>query len=491
MKKFLIILLISLCLVGTLAYYIIKKNEPDDTSSQDYISEADKYLDDKQYSKALEQYKLAINTDPSNTNAFLKAAEIYTLKSKDEEAIEILKNGESTVTNPDAIHSKIGTILFENYDVQSSLEYFEKAYEENPNNWENTLELVKVYSYFPDREEDSRNALNKIKTDNNDGLRWKNYYLSLLYSEDPAKMISYLEETPNIEDDDLKERINQLLQIAKKMQSDPEDIVQNNTLLSYEMINSELYSYAITLLDTVISENDEYYAAYMYKGICYISMNDLDKAIENLSTSITIDPDQLQPRIFLAQVYTKQNNQKDAIDTYEETLNLESDNEDVRYDYAKSLVNFNLYSQAKHQYDELISFGSENKLLYTIELVEIELDYLENYSEALDAIKRETENSSTFQNSDENIKAQALDILGWAYYKNSKKDDALKYLTQSIEVDPYNAKTYYHLGIIYKEIENGNESKINLERAIDLDLSGQISSKASNEIENMTNEDSI
>ena len=131
-----------------------------------------------------------------------------------------------------------------------------------------------------------------------------------------------------------------------------------------------------------------------------IYMDDLDKAVENLTTSASVDSDQIQPKIFLAQVYTKQKNQKDAIDTYEEALNIESDNENLRYDYAQSLVDFNLYSQAKHQYSELIALESESKLTYIIELAAIDLDHLENYEEALDIIKNATVDSSNFKTSE-------------------------------------------------------------------------------------------
>jgi len=489
MKKFYIIIVIIIILIGGLTYYILNKEKPTDTSVDDIIAEAEKYLENKQYSKALEQYKLAINTDPSKTDAYLKASDIYISKSKDNEATELLKNGVNSVTNPDDVHYKIGTILFDNYDVEGALEYFEKAYKENPNNWQNSIELVKTYSYYSDRKEDSIKVLNKIKTEENDGLRMKNYYLALLHSDDADKMISYLEDTSSLNDDSIKESINQLLQTAKKIKSDPDDIVQNNTLLAYEMISSELYNYSISLLDTVIGENDEYYAAYMYKGICYINMNDYDNAVENLSTSVAIDPDQVQPNLFLAQVYTMQNNQKDAIDTYEKALTLEPDNESVRYDYTESLISFGLYSQAKHQYTELINMESDNKLKYIIELTEIEIDYLENFTEALESIKEATIDSSNFSGKDSELKSKALDMLGWANLKNGQKDEALKYFNQSQEIYPYLAKSYYHLGILYNEIDNDNEAKINFERAIDLDLSGQISSKASSELENMSHED--
>lgn len=490
MKKYIIIILVSFILISVTVYYFASRTTQEEISVSDYIAQADEYFQNKQYSKALEQYKLAINSAPSNTEAYLKASEIYLLKSKQDEALELLRNSENSVTNPDMVHHKIGEILFDNSDLQGALQYFEKAYDENPNNWENTIDLVKIYSYHSDKIDQSIEALNKIDTDDNEGYRWKNYYLALLSYTDIEKSISYLEESSNIDESEIKQRINSLLEVVKKIQSDPEDIVQNDTLLAYEMIKAELYQYAIPLLEKVISENDEYYASYMYLGICYINMDDLDKASENLQKATSTDSDQVQPWIFLAQVYIKQNNQKQTIDTYEEALNIDKENENVRYDYARTLVNFGLFGQAKVEYKKLLDLDLDaaNKITYKIELALINLDHLEDYEEGLNLIKEVVEDREGYQAAESMLKAQALDTLGWAFEKNNEKDEALKYLKQSNETYPYNASTYYHLGSIYAEIENYTEAYLNLERAIDLDLEGVISSKASSELENLTNE---
>jgi len=488
MKKYIIIIIICFALIGGIVYYVITNNTQEDTNATEYLAQADDYYNDKQYSKALEQYKLAINTDPSNIESYLKAAEIYFLKSKIDDAIELLLNGENTVTNPDMLHYKLGQLFLEKDDKQVALEYFEQANKENPNNWENSIELVKLYSYYPDKIEQSIKTLEKIETEDNEGYRWTNYYFALLSYSETDKALEYLNDSTNISDSEVKDRINNLIEILNKTKSDPEDIVQNNTLIAYEMIRSELYPYAITLLGSVISENDEYYAAYMYLGICYLNMNDLDKAAENLTTATNTDSDQIQPWIFLAQVYTKQSNQKLAIDTFEEALNINREDETVRYDYAKTLEIFGLYMQAKTQYNELIELNTSNQVQYKIDLSLIHIDYLEEYEEGLNLIKEVVENWNSSLSVNSNLKAEALDVLGWAYENNDEKDNALKYLKQSLEINPYNASAYYHLGYVYSEIDNYVEANSNFERAIDLDLEGDISSKASIELEYLTNE---
>jgi tetratricopeptide (TPR) repeat protein len=487
MRKYIIIVVIASLLIGGFVYYFATRSNNGDSQGTDFISKASEYLEDKQYSKALEQYKLAINADPSNTQAYLKAADIYILKSDNNSAIELLKNGESTVTNADLVHHKIGELLLENNDIEGALEYFEKANSENPNNWQNAIDLVKVHSYYSDKKESSLDILRKISTDDKDGYGWKNYYLSLLSIDEIDNVISYLEDASDNTSPELKTIIDNFLEVAKKLKSDTEDIVQNNTLLAYEMIRAELYPYAIPLLETVISENDEYYAAHMYMGICYLNMNDLDKAQEKLATATTVAPDQIQTWVFLAQVYTMQNNQKDAIEAFEEALNLDKTDEEVRLDYARTLIKFGLFRQARLEYQELIDLNAESD--YRIEVALIDLDHLEEYSEGLNVIKEVVEDWEGFQTASDSVQSRALDTLGWAFQKNEQKDEALKYLKQALEIDPYLASAYYHLGVIYVEINDYAEASINFERAIDLDLDGDTGSKATNELENLNNED--
>jgi len=489
MKKYLLFIIISFILIGGLTYYFVKPKEKEEETSQDYLTKAEEYLDDKQYSKALEQLKLAINTDPSNAEAYLQAADVYLLKSDFDKAVEILQNGETTVTRADLIYHKIGQILFENNKIEEAMQYFELANSDNPNNWENAIDLVKSYSHYQDKKSTAIEVLENINLTEGKGYVAKNYYLALLSYDNIGTAITFLESAQNQAEEDLKGKIEKYLEVARKVQTDPEDIVQNNTLLAYELIRGELYGIAVLPLENAISENDEYYAAFMYIGICYMKMSDLEKARENLEKSVTIEPDEIQPYLFLAQVYTLLNNQQSSIDTYENALNIDKTVETVRYDFAKTLIYFELYQQARLEYKELINLNTQNIIQYKIELAALDLDFLDDYEEGLSLAKEVVEDWEDFKNTAKEMQAKALDILGWAYEKNNQKDEALKYLRRSLETYPYLTSAYYHLGIIYNEIENFSEARLNFERAIDLDTEGKISAKANNELENLSKSD--
>jgi tetratricopeptide (TPR) repeat protein len=490
MKKYAVIIILCFIIVGASVYYFSTKQDSDEEIASDHITKAEEYLVDKQYSNALEQYKLAINSDPTNTDAYLEAAEIYELKSKDSDAIELLKNGESVVNDPDKLQHKIGQLLLKSKDLENAIKYLEKANSSNSNNWENSIDLVKAYSYYEGKQEKSISILEKTNVDEGEGQVLRNYYLALLNIEDVDKSIDYLSDLTNISDTQLKEQIENFTKILNRIKEDPDEVIQNDTYVAYELIRAELYPYALTLLENVISENDEYYAAYMYQGICQIKMEEYEEAAKSLSLATSVDPDQLQPWVFLAQAYVYQNNPNEAIKAYEEALNIDKNDEEVRLDYARSLVKFELFQQARHQFQELIKLDTEDKFEYMIELANIDLDQLEDYEEGLSLTKDVIENWEGFQSSQTSFRARALDTLGWAFQKNEQKDEALKYLRQALETDQYLASAYYHIGVIYADIENLADATANLERAIDLDTEGNVSASATQVIENLKNESS-
>jgi len=259
--------------------------------------------------------------------------------------------------------------------------------------------------------------------------------------------------------------------------------VQNNTLIAYELLQAELYKTALPLLDGVIAQNDEYFAAYMYKGICYLKLGDLNNAKKDLELATTVSPDEIDPWIFLAQIYVEENNQKSAVDSFEQALTIDKTNETVRYDFAQVLKGFNLYQQASLEYLDLIELETVNSPKYKLEIAELYIDHLEKIDDGFAYMQSITEEWSDFQNASSEFQAQAIDMLGWAHLKRGEKDQALNFLKQAQEIYPYLATTYYHLGILYKEIENRSEATLAFERAIDLDTSGEISALASKELE--------
>ncbi len=489
-KKIISLVLIIIVSIAGAIYYFKKQNEPVQVSADEYLQEAEKLLAEKKYSSALEQYKIAINTEPSNTEAYLKAAEILDMKKKYEEAVEILNNGLATASQIDELQYQIGSILLKTGDRKNAQKAFEAGFNANESNYKNAVSLVKVYSYNANNLEDAKKILERVETNEDEGIVQKNYYLALLSYENIDDGMSYAEKALEANKDGLDGDLKSLKDTYEKVKKASKDIMLTNTYVSYEIIKGELYGFAMPLLEKVIKENDEYYAAYMYKGICQREMGKVKEAIDSFSTATEVDPRQVKPWVYLAEVYAKDNNQQDAIEAYEEALTLDRKSEEVRYSYAQTLKHFQLYNQARLEYKELIEQKkSERKVDYKIELAFLDINYLEEYEEPIELLTEILSDKERFAKQEEEVQAQIYDGLGWAYYKQGKGKVALSKLNKAQDVYEYLPQNHYHLGVLYDDIKNYSKAKESLKRAIDLDTEGTVSQEANNVLEHMGEND--
>jgi Flp pilus assembly protein TadD len=61
-----------------------------------------------------------------------------------------------------------------------------------------------------------------------------------------------------------------------------------------------------------------------------------------------------------------------------------------------------------------------------------------------------------------------LDTLGWAYYRNERFLDAVRFLEMAVAGAGQNAEMRYHLGMAYNATENPIGAKDELTTALDL-----------------------
>ena len=491
MKKFLFVFVIAVIAIGAIAVYLLKSSEKKVSGPSEYFLAGEEFYEEYEYSKAIEQYKLAINSDPAFTDAYIKAAEIYLLKSKDEDAVSILENGIGSALEVDKIYYFLGKIYFDNKTFEKALEYFESSRDKNADNIDNAVYLAKSYGYVSSKIDKDESVIEQVNAGDDETEVKKNFYLALLNTDDVVSSKGLLEQIrAKSNSTDMADEVNDLYSTFEEISSDSSKDVYNKTLWAYELIKYEFFPQAIVLLDEATTANDEYAAAFMYKGLSYLGMNELDKALENLQKATVIDEYDTESIVLLAHTYELKKDQKSAIDTFQIALSMNSEDEVLRYEYIKLLLGFELYSQTEAEYNQLIGLANDNLIQYKIELAEIFLNHLKKYEEGLN-LALEAVNDESLDNSLNEIKSQVYDSLGWANHLNDKQTEAMKYIDMAIEISPNLSSAYYHKGMVYKTLESASDAISAFEKAIDLDLYGEVGAKASLEIESFNENDEV
>ena len=175
------------------------------------------------------------------------------------------------------------------------------------------------------------------------------------------------------------------------------------------------------------SNNVDFYA---YIADCYMSLDEFDKAADNLKIGLS-------------------NNCSNS--TYAKSL------------LGESLFYLNKFEESKSVFESL-NLENPNSFFVIAYLIDININ-LNKYEEAI-KLGVDILNSNTL---DSNDTAYILVNLGWINLKYlNNKDKALEYFNKALELDKNIGRTYIGLAEYYFSIGDYNNSLINYEKAIDL-----------------------
>lgn len=449
------------------------------------IEEAWRLKNEFFYSKAVEQYRIAINDDPSLTDAYIETAQIYTIKRDYESAIEILTSGEEFAQNRARIFEEKGIVYLAQDDLGAAEEAFTVAYEQDGDNITNAFYLVETMV----RKSDFSGAVEILKALETDDQYYKSkqlLYLGLFSFDEINTAIDYIDKGLESPHPDWKEGLESLKVTFADIKERNGDQVYTNTLIAYELMKFGFHETAIPILDQTVKLNDEHWAAFMYLGISSLEVEDYDTARDSLSLAVGINPTNADLYHLYGYALTKLRFQNDAIEAFEKAIQLsDGENEVILHDYARALEEFGLLNQSIVEYKELIALNTSRQHEYRIELGYLYLNEQRNFIEAEKIARILIEQWEGFENASDSIKAQTYDIVGWALEQQENRDEARQYLEQAVTLDASLASAHYHLGQLFVRIEQFTRARESFDRAIDVDLEGEITVGAKAELENI------
>ncbi len=430
------------------------------------------YLEKNQYSSALQEFKTSINNNSSNTDSYIKAAEILGKKKQYDEAIAILENGRDVVAEPDLVYQALGEVFMLKKDYPNAELNFRESVNKDKTNWK-AIEGFATALLLQGKYDDASQVLENPAVNDNEGKERLKYLKALLIADDFDKSLDLFSQL-----DQSKAQYKTVYDALKKAKETDGNKIEDLMSLSYAIINNGDYAYSVELLELVIKENEYYHGGQMYLGYVYLKLEDYTRAKDYLTKALELDSSDPTTLQFIALAYTKLNQEKDALDTYGSLVALESQNEQVRIDFINALISFKNFEKAVEQAKALadIKGSIENRLIYTKRLLEVQ-----DYKTAIDQLNKAFE-SEEYKNSNDEVKSRVLTYKGWVTYKLGDKATGKEMVDESIRLSNSSADAYYYLGTIYLEMQDYQNAKTNLERAIDLDLEGNVSYLAAIEL---------
>ena len=285
---------------------------------------------------AIEQLKTALSIDPTYNDAKLKIADISFANGKNTQAISVYSElvgvygynnsalkGLANAYYAQAIASSNKALLGSNKDLFKALEYTNKAISANPQDLElhlAKLKLTKVTNQPDETKVELNKIINSPNTDMTSLIVKGEAYLTLNDHQKAQKSFSDAAKLSKTTDEDLY--LAEIFMYHKQFDC-AEKIIQ--TILKNEPKNQEAIS-DFDYIQKGKKRANDYYNSAKY----YIKMKNLNTATEYLSRSLSINPNNAQAHLLLAQIYEKQKEYHGAFINYQAYLNLEPNSNDAK-----------------------------------------------------------------------------------------------------------------------------------------------------------------
>lgn len=385
-------------------------------NQNDYLDIAQMYLESGDFDKAHTYTDMTLKLNPDNADAYTMRSKIYLAQENKDDArkaaIRAIQADNSLLNSSLAkefdivevppfdfeYYNSKGVEYFYKGEIQNAISCFEKSLGLNFKNVVALNNLARAYIKLQEFDK-AKSALKKAKIFN------PKYFDSYINLANIAKLESTKDDISEFSRKKyLNEQKNYLKQAIKV---NPNDKRAYLGLGNYYLEQKE-YENAIKNFETALVYDDEYYEAYLGLAICYIELNNPQKALLALRNA--------------------------------GALNSKSD--EISYYLAKMCILDNKFDEAKDYLLDAVS-KSDNPEYY-LELGKIYY-YKNDYKNAFENFQKAITQDVRLKNT-----AQLHNYLGLCYYKNKDLKKALINLQKAVNLEPDNVIYMYNLSLVYK-----------------------------------------
>lgn len=421
--------------------------------SENLVEEGLELYEERYYVDAVEKFVEALEKYPANYEAYVGLVDVFLEKGWFEEAEDLAEEALSRVNTGQAasIYSMVGEGYYNVNEYEKAKEMYEKAVKADGDNEEGRIGLAKTNIQLGDVNQ-ARKALGS-KGESDEFLLLASY-LTLDDWEEGVK------KARDIKDENLRKTLEEIYDI------DDEDVLYKNTSLSKEYINAGLPFLAIELLNKQSEEIEQYPDAQYFLGKAYLDYGEYDKALEKLSSAISLEMDDDDLYLNLARAYLFSENIEKSVENYEVILPYFIE------EYIGVLLDNDMEEKAEDVLKELLEEEDKFELNILLSSVFYQQDELEKMSEVLAKLEEETDLSQS--ETRDLVRYRLLYLV-----ENIDDVDEVETLVERYSVfDRLNPELYLFKGKLFIHEDKNLEAQEALERAIELDLEGDVTSEA-------------
>ncbi|MBD3280108.1 tetratricopeptide repeat protein [Candidatus Dojkabacteria bacterium] len=443
-----------------LVYYLFFFNQR--PGSNPYYDEAETLYTVKEYSTALSKYKEAINHDPLNTEAYLKAAEIMELKGDTVEALDILLSGNEFAEKQAKLHNEIAKTYMELGEYANALSFAKKAAKNSTN-----IEYKKNYISYLYVNEQIEKGLNEAKNISSSDSTQNEYIKALANFRDPKTAYNHAEKANS---NDPESKYTQLMQAIDIELKDEEKQIESRMKVADFIFLQEDFALAMPILRNVRENNQYYEGSYIYEAYILQQYGKYAESIKLLDAAALYAPQNADIFRLLANAYLNQNELEKAKENISKADQINPENLEIKHleyqilekqkDYASALVIVDWFLTQDSEDYEFIKFKS------------ILLHDLEDYDKLVDF----TQSYEDDENLSEEQRAELKAFEAFALLKTGETAKATEEIKLAEKLSSTNAYVQYFYSLIDRENGNVDDAANRLENAIEYDTEGIVSS---------------
>lgn len=407
-----------------------------------------KYLDNSQYSSAINEFKKAIRTNPNDASSLIGLSNAYNMRA------QYYNNTVKAVDN--AISDLKSALFFVKYFPATGVN---TASSQAIESMEKNLSILETAKQS--KSDEARfNAAKSSRTKGEFAAAAYDYYQLLnnsSYKKDANSSLGDIYKLFNRPD-------KALIFYKNALALSPADTdIHLKLARTYEQVNDfssslKEYSYALdtsseredilSSLERIwqkkVDESPKDAEAHANLGVVYQKQKRYNEALAEYKKAEALNPSNINTRINIGTLYQEQKKYNEALNTYNSILQLQPKNVNVMIYKAECLKELKRNDEAVSIYKAALNLDPKNSA------AKAELfDLLKNTmpaDEVLDFLYKNVQNSP--------MNADSYYEFAYELHRANKIDDAIVYYIQTIKLDKTKVDAYINLSQAYRQKEN-------------------------------------